>query len=182
RTRGATSMWWRCGRSDRRVSWPAWRPASPGCSSAAAASGSSRGPCPARARPSLRRGRSNYALREVGQGLPDVLSDAGDEGDLLLRVPAGRRLAERPDALNDAGQVVCLEGQDPLPVVDAKRARGVGQDVGKPTTPLAVLPEQCLALPGREQVPLRGPDERIDVQEPLRRLPPGEGGRVVRGE
>src|SRR6266511_1105733 len=128
------------------------------------------------------RGRSNYALREVGEGLTDILSDAGDERDLLLRVPPGGRLAERPDALHDAPQVVRLEGQDPLPVVDAERAGGVGQDVGESTAPLAVLAEQGLAFPGGEQVPLRGPDERIDVQEALRRPPPGEGRRVVRGE
>src|SRR4029453_10011585 len=100
----------------------------------------------------------------VAQCGRELLPDAGDERHLDLRVAASLRGAQPADAVHQAGEVVCLEGQDPLPIAQAEGAGGVRLDVGELPPQLAVLGEQRGTLFSGEQVPLRGPNERIDAQ------------------
>src|SRR2546428_6190713 len=97
------------------------------------------------------------ASDEIGDREGEVLSDPGDERDLLLRVAPGLGLAEAAEALHDAIERVGLEGEDPLPVAQAERARRVREHIRVLPAHDTVLPEELSTLLGREQVPVDRP-------------------------
>ena len=68
-----------------------------------------------------------------------------------------------PHQVDDAVELVGLEGQQPLVVAEREGGDGVGADVLVVARHLAVLGEHRAALLVLEEVPLVGADERVDA-------------------
>src|SRR3954467_8367510 len=121
--------------------------------------------------------RPSPLLDEVGDREAEVFPDPRHERDLLLRVPASLRVAETPEALHDAVEIVRLEGEDPFPVVETERAGRVREHVGILPPHHAVLREHRSSLRGRQEVPIDRPHVRVDARVLLRRRSLHERGR-----
>ncbi len=118
-------------------------------------------------------------LRQVGEDVRQRTAQAGDERQLVAGVPAGLRPTEMADQVDDPGEVVGLERQQPLVVAQPERAHGVRAHVGVVTAHHPVLHEQVTTDLGLEQVPVVRPDERVRADVLLGVLA-GEVGRDVR--
>ena len=119
--------------------------------------------------------RSDSLNDAAGQGRSATSSasgaaPAGVERDLLADVPAGAARAQVAHQVDDAVQLVGLEGEDPLVVAERERRHRVGPHVREVARHLAVLDEHVAALLVGQQVPLVRPHERVDA-DPARAAP-----------
>jgi hypothetical protein len=115
----------------------------------------------------------------VAARLARIAAAAGVERHLLAHVAARLGAAQVTHEVDDPGEVVGLEREDPLVVAERERRDGVGADVGVLAGEHAVADEHVAALGVGQQVPVVGPHERVDAHVVARLLPRHERGHVA---
>src|ERR671912_1992423 len=104
---------------------------------------------------------------------------SGVERHLLAHVHPRPGRPELAHEVDDAVQLVGLEREDPLVVAQGERRDRVGADVREVARHPPVLDEHVTALLVVDQVPVVGPDERVDADVAPRLLVGHEGGDVA---